>query len=95
MSWAALVEFMSSFSPRTLAYAGTAAALALVVQAAVLTTVVVNNQSGSSNIKLASHDTGQRAVVRFTANASLVRRDPVPGRQQGGRGAGPDPGRSL
>ncbi len=32
-----LVEFMSSFTPRTLAYAGTAAALALVVKAAVLT----------------------------------------------------------
>src|SRR5687767_15356025 len=39
-----LVEFMSSFSPRTLAYAGTAAALALVVQAAVLTTFVVRDQ---------------------------------------------------
>src|SRR5689334_16880016 len=36
-----IVEFMSSFSPRTLAYAGTAAALALIVQSAVLTTVVV------------------------------------------------------
>jgi hypothetical protein len=69
-----LVEFMSSFSPRTLAYAGTAAAIALMVQAAVLTTLVVNNQSGSSNIKLASapSEGGQRAVVRFTANASLA-----------------------
>jgi anti-sigma-K factor RskA len=66
-----LVELMSSFSPRTLAYAGTAAAIALMVQAAVLTTMVVHNQSGSSSIKLASHDTGQRAVVRFSANASL------------------------
>jgi anti-sigma-K factor RskA len=67
-----LVELMSSFSPRTLAYAGTAAAIVLMVQAAVLTTMVVNTQSGSSNIKLASHDTGQRAVVRFSANASLA-----------------------
>jgi anti-sigma-K factor RskA len=66
-----LVEFMSSFSPRTLAYAGTAAAIVLMVQAVVLTTMVVHNQSGSSSIKLASHDTGQRAVVRFSANASL------------------------
>jgi anti-sigma-K factor RskA len=66
-----LVELMSSFSPRTLAYAGTAAAIVLMVQAAVLTTMVVHNQSGSSSIKLASHDTGQRAVVRFSANASL------------------------
>ncbi|HZO47327.1 MAG TPA: hypothetical protein VFB68_15635 [Xanthobacteraceae bacterium] len=69
-----LVEFMSSFSPRTLAYAGTAAALVLMVQAAALTTMVVHNQGGSSNIKLASAPTdgGQRAVVRFTANASLA-----------------------
>ncbi len=68
-----LVELMSSFSPRTLAYAGTAAAIVLMVQAAVLTTMVVHNQSGSSNIKLASHDNGtQRAVVRFSANASLA-----------------------
>jgi anti-sigma-K factor RskA len=66
-----LVELMSSFSPRTLAYAGTAAAIVLMVQAAVLTTMVVHNQSGSGSIKLASHDTGQRAVVRFSANASL------------------------
>ena len=69
-----VVEFMSSFSPRTLAYAGTAAAIVLMVQAAALTTMVVNNQSGSSNIKLASasNEGGQRAVVRFTANASLA-----------------------
>jgi len=65
-----VVEFMSSFSPRALAYAGAAAALVLMVQAAALTTVLVR-----------SHDTGQRydlssveqlAVVRFTANASLA-----------------------
>jgi anti-sigma-K factor RskA len=68
-----VVEFMSSFSPRTLAYAGTAAAIALMVQAAVLTTVVVRDQSGQSNMTLASHDNGsQRAVVRFSANASLA-----------------------
>ena len=69
-----LAGFVSSFQPRTLAYAGTAAAIALMVQAAVLTTLVVNNQTGSSNIKLASapSEGGQRAVVRFTANASLA-----------------------
>src|SRR5687767_14299286 len=49
-----LVEFMSSFTPRTLAYAGTAAAIVLMVQAAALTTMVVNNQGGSSNMGLAS-----------------------------------------
>jgi anti-sigma-K factor RskA len=69
-----LVEFVSSFSPRALAYAGTAAALALVVQAAVLTTVVVRNQDTPANHSLASDSTlsNQRAVVRFTANATLA-----------------------
>jgi anti-sigma-K factor RskA len=69
-----LVELISSFSPRTLAYAGTAAAIVLMVQAAALTTMVVNNQSGASKINLASapSEGGQRAVVRFTANASLA-----------------------
>jgi anti-sigma-K factor RskA len=66
-----LVEFMSSFSPRTLAYAGTAAALALVVQAAVLTTVVVRDQGGQPMELASAHDGTQRAVVRFSANASL------------------------
>ena len=69
---ARIVEFMSSFSPRTLAYAGAAAALALVIQAAVLTTVVVRDQGGQSH-QLASHENGtQRAVVRFTSNATLA-----------------------
>lgn len=70
---ARIVEFVSSFSPRTLAYAGTAAALALVVQAAVLTTTVVVRDQGGQPMELASHDNGtQRAVVRFRANASLA-----------------------
>ena len=67
-----VVEFMSSFTPRTLAYVGTAAAIALMVQAAVLTTVVVRDQGGATH-ELASHDNGtQRAVVRFTANATFA-----------------------
>jgi anti-sigma-K factor RskA len=72
---ARIVEFMSSFSPRTLAYAGTAAAIALMVQAAVLTTVMVRDQSPSAGqTTLASDPTlsNQRAVVRFTANATLA-----------------------
>jgi anti-sigma-K factor RskA len=69
-----IVEFMSSFSPRTLAYAGTAAALALIVQSAVLTTVVVRNQDAPANHTLASDPSmsNQRAVVRFTTNATLA-----------------------
>jgi anti-sigma-K factor RskA len=64
-----LAEFMSGFSPRTLAYAASAAVLALVVQAAVLTTVVVRDQGGQS-YELSSAD--QLAVVRFTAGATLA-----------------------
>jgi hypothetical protein len=45
----------------------------LVVQAAVLTTVAVREPAGSAQPTLASHENGtQRAVVRFTANASLA-----------------------
>ena len=68
-----IMEFMSNFSPRTLAYAGTAAAIALMVQAAVLTTVVVRNQDTPAGHILQNDPamSNQRAVVRFTANATL------------------------
>jgi anti-sigma-K factor RskA len=70
---ARLVEFVSSFSPRTLAYAGVAAALALVVQAAVLTSVAVRDHGTEQTTRLATGSDGsQRAVVRFSANASLA-----------------------
>ena len=72
-----VVEFMSSFSPRTLAYAGTAAAIALLVQAAVLTTVVVRDQGGTTH-ELASHDNGiaarGRALHRRSATLADVTR---------------------
>jgi anti-sigma-K factor RskA len=69
-----IVEFMSSFSPRTMAYAASAAVIVLVAQAALLTTVAVRNpQGGQPQTELASHDNGrQLAAVRFTANASLA-----------------------
>jgi hypothetical protein len=70
-----IAEYMSSFSPRTLAYAGTAAALALIVQSAVLTTVVVRDPGATGrNFDLSSAPStgGPRAMVRFTANASLA-----------------------
>ncbi len=65
-----VVEFMSSFSPRTLAWSATGAALAIVLQAAVLTTVVVRDQSGQT-FDLASQGTAgaQLAVVRFMPQA--------------------------
>jgi anti-sigma-K factor RskA len=69
---ARIVELVSSFSPRALAYAGAAAALALVVQAAVLTTVVVRDQGGQTMRLATGSDGSQRAVVRFTSNATLA-----------------------
>ena len=90
-----VVEFMSSFSPRTLAYAGTAAALALVVQAAVLTTVVVRDQSGRTmraGVARRRHAARGRALHR---QCHACRRDPLPRRQQGGHGQRPEAGRHL
>lgn len=70
-----VVEFMSSFSPRTLAWSGSVAVLAIVLQAAVLTTIVVRNPSVVSGTSLASFvepGSGQRAIVRFTPQATLA-----------------------
>jgi anti-sigma-K factor RskA len=70
---ARLVEFVSSFSPRALAYAGVAAALALVVQAAVLTSVAVRSpETPAGHVLSSANDGSQRAVVRFTPGASLA-----------------------
>ena len=67
-----VVEFMSSFTPRTLAYAAAAAVVVLALQAAVLTSVVVRDQ-GATTHELASHDNGsQLAVVRFAPQATLA-----------------------
>jgi anti-sigma-K factor RskA len=65
-----VAEFLSSFSPRTLAYAASAAVLALVLQAAVLTTVVVRDQGNGQSYELSSAD--QLAVVRFTPSTTLA-----------------------
>lgn len=68
-----IVEFMSSFSPRTLAMAGAAAAVALFVQAAVLTSIVV--QDGPvTGPQLANHEHNgpQLAAVRFVPNATAA-----------------------
>jgi len=68
-----VTEFMAGFSPRTLALAGSAAAVALLVQAAVLTAVVVRD-AGPQSMELASHSTGgaQLASIRFTPQASAA-----------------------
>jgi anti-sigma-K factor RskA len=66
-------EFLSGFSPRTLAWSATAAAVAIFVQAAVLTSVVIKDQTGQ-NFGLASQATGDGtlAVVRFAPQASVA-----------------------
>lgn len=65
-------EFVASFSPRTLAYAGAVAALALVLQAGVITSLVTDR--GDANYKTVSVDPGQGAfaLVRFAPDATAA-----------------------
>ncbi len=70
-------EFMSSFTPRTLAYAGGVAVLALVLQAGVITNLV-SERSGGQVPGLASAPTsvavteGVQALVRFAPQANAA-----------------------
>lgn len=64
-------EFLSSLTPRTLAWSATAAAVAIVVQAAVIAAVVVKEPSTPSGPGLASAPSeGSYAVVRFAPQAT-------------------------
>jgi hypothetical protein len=66
-----VMEFMSSFTPRTVAWAVSGAAVVLVAQAIILATVVVRDQSGQH--ELASYENGSpHAVVRFAPSATLA-----------------------
>jgi anti-sigma-K factor RskA len=66
-------DFIASFSPRTLAWSATGAALAIVLQAAVLTGVLLKDQGGS-DYSVASVDVGDTkdayVLVRFAPGAS-------------------------
>jgi hypothetical protein len=70
-----LSERLSSFSPRTLAWSGTAAALAIVLQAGLLAGMFVSERQGG-NMHLASGETGQvikggtDALIRFAPEAT-------------------------
>ena len=67
-------KFLSGFAPRTLAWSAAAAALAIMVQAAVITTVVVNERAGQGNYIVAnapSKTGGAFAMVRFVPQASM------------------------
>lgn len=66
-------DFLSGFSPRTLAWSAAAAALAIVVQAAVITGVVMKEHGTAAKYETASAQPtsdGAYAVVRFAPQAS-------------------------
>lgn len=69
-------EFMSSFTPRTLAYAGGVAVLALVLQAGVITNLV--SERGDANFRTVAIEPsmmkveGVQALVRFAPQASAA-----------------------
>jgi hypothetical protein len=64
-------EFLSRLTPRALAWSATAAAVAILVQAAVIAAVVVKEQGSPSEPGLASAPSeGSYAVVRFAPQAT-------------------------
>ena len=70
-----LTEFVSSFSPRTLAYGATAAALAIVLQAGILAGVFVKQGTVDSTPLLAgtqSTETASYVNIRFKPEASIA-----------------------
>jgi hypothetical protein len=71
---ARLAEFMAGFSPRALALAGTAAALAIVLQAGVLTAVLVGDQGrfGTASLGTMPELEGATAFVRFSPQSTAA-----------------------
>jgi anti-sigma-K factor RskA len=71
MSW--FSGFVSSFQPRTLAYAAGAAAIALLLQAGLITNMLV--QTGGNftvaSIDKQAEDTGAYVLIRFNPQASV------------------------
>jgi len=64
-------EFLSILTPRALAWSATTAAVAILVQAAVITAVLVKEQGSPSEAGLASAPSeGSYAVVRFAPEAT-------------------------
>jgi anti-sigma-K factor RskA len=67
-------ELLSSFAPRTLAWSATAAAVAILLQAAVIASVVVKDHGATTGPSLASTETvthGSYAIVRFAPQATI------------------------
>ena len=70
---ARVAEFFAGFSPRTLAYAGSAAVLAILLQAGVIATIVVkDNGAGYETASAPSTDPGVGAftLIRFAPQAT-------------------------
>ena len=68
---ARISEFLSQFTPRTLAWSAAAALLAIVAQAAVIATVVLKEDTPAAGFKVASTiGQGSFAVVRFAPQAT-------------------------
>ncbi|HEY1364112.1 MAG TPA: hypothetical protein VGF60_17865 [Xanthobacteraceae bacterium] len=69
---ARLAELLSGFAPRTLAWSAAAAGAAILLQAAVITAVLVQEHGAQGGLDLASAATqGSFAVVRFAAQATM------------------------
>jgi len=71
-----MTGFVAGFSPRTLAYSGIAAALAIVLQAGILAGIFVSDRAAGP--QLASHQTGVNlgegafVLIRFNAQSSAA-----------------------
>jgi hypothetical protein len=86
-------EFIAGFAPRTLAWAASAAALAILVQAAVITTVVVKDPNVPGAIGLANKPSdGSFAMVRFAAQATAADITNFLGAHKASMVEGPKPG---
>jgi hypothetical protein len=73
---ARFADFVAGFSPRTLAWSASAAALAIVLQAGVLTGLLIKEQGGEAGYETASYEAGQTAkddqalLIRFNPGTS-------------------------
>ena len=71
-----VTEFLASLSPRTLAYAAGAAAIAIMLQAGVIGTVLVKDRAGgtfqSASFQNAAIAPGAYALVQFAPNAQAA-----------------------
>jgi hypothetical protein len=66
-------EFLSGFAPRTLAWSAAAAAVAILLQAAVITSVVVKDSApGSYKVANAGSSEGSFLAVRFAPQATAT-----------------------